>query len=69
MSPNAEKACGIPRAQPEGSLWTAEVKENLITNFPQYRGIAVVIEYFNKTQNNRHCENCKHFNSLRFDYN
>ena len=29
--------------------------------------IAVAIEYFNKTQNNRHSENCKHFNSLRFD--
>jgi hypothetical protein len=27
--------------------------------------IAVAIEYFNKTQNNRHSENCKHFNSLR----
>ena len=47
----------------------AEVKEHLITNFPQCRGIAVAIEYFNKTQNNGHSENCKHFNSLRFDYN
>jgi hypothetical protein len=25
-------------------------------------------EYFNKTQNNRHSENCKHFHSLRFNY-
>ena len=31
--------------------------------------LAVAIEYFNKTQNTRHSENCKHFNSLRFDYN
>jgi hypothetical protein len=31
--------------------------------------IAVAIEYFNKTQNNRHSENCKYFHSLRFDYN
>ena len=23
--------------------------------------VAVAIEYFNKTQNNRHSENCKHF--------
>ena len=26
-------------------------------------------QYINKTQNNRHSENCKHFNSLLFDYN
>jgi hypothetical protein len=30
--------------------------------------MAVAIEYFNKIQNNRQPENCKHFYSLRFDY-
>jgi hypothetical protein len=29
--------------------------------------MAVAMEYFNKTQNNRRPENFKHFYSLRFD--
>ena len=35
--------------------------------FCRFRPIVYI--HFNKVQYNRHSENCKHFHSLRFDYN